>query len=81
MLCAPTLGVRSKVPTVEMLARDPLAILRARCCTGPLRAHMTLCTQLGLDPPVRHEVRHWLSVVALVSRRTGYALVPKAMCD
>jgi DNA-binding transcriptional LysR family regulator len=38
-----------------------------------------LSKRLGLDPMVRHEVRHWLSVVALVSRGMGIALVPKAL--
>ena len=42
---------------------------------------MGLCGQLGLHPQVRHEVRHWLSVVALVSRGAGYALVPQAMTE
>ena len=40
-----------------------------------------LCTQLGLDPLVRHEVRHWLSVVALVAKGMGVALVPRALMD
>ena len=40
-----------------------------------------LCTQLGLDPLVRHEVRHWLSVVALVAKGMGMALVPRALMD
>ena len=33
----------------------------------------------GFRPEVRHEVRHWLSVVSLVSQGMGVALVPDAM--
>lgn len=38
-----------------------------------------ICTDAGLYPEVRHEVRHWLSVVSLVSQGLGVALVPSAL--
>ena len=40
---------------------------------------LALCAELGLQPRVRHEVRHWLSVVALVGRGMGIAVVPDAL--
>ncbi|WP_256462153.1 LysR family transcriptional regulator [Orrella daihaiensis] len=42
---------------------------------------ITLCASLGWNPLVRHEVRHWLSVVALVRQGMGAALVPRALID
>jgi DNA-binding transcriptional LysR family regulator len=38
-----------------------------------------LCEQAGWQAPVEHELRHWLSVVSLVSQGLGVALVPQAM--
>lgn len=40
---------------------------------------LAICTDAGLYPQVRHEVRHWLSVVSLVSQGLGVALVPSAL--
>jgi DNA-binding transcriptional LysR family regulator len=38
-----------------------------------------LCEQAGWMPQVVHELRHWLSVVSLVSQGLGVALVPQAL--
>ena len=40
---------------------------------------LSICADAGFRPEVRHEVRHWLSVVSLVSQGMGVALVPDAM--
>lgn len=40
---------------------------------------LTICADSGFTPEVRHEVRHWMSVVSLVSQGMGVALVPDAM--
>ena len=40
---------------------------------------LSICTQAGFLPEVRHEVRHWLAVVSLVAQGLGVALVPQAM--
>ena len=40
---------------------------------------LTVCHAAGFHPEVRHEVRHWLSVVSLVSQGMGVALVPAAL--
>lgn len=37
------------------------------------------CAEAGFDPKVRHELRHWLSVVALVSQGMGVAIVPETL--
>lgn len=37
------------------------------------------CAEAGFDPKVRHELRHWLSVVALVSQGMGVAIVPEPL--
>jgi DNA-binding transcriptional LysR family regulator len=39
------------------------------------------CEQSGWLPPTVHELRHWLSVVALVAQGQGVALVPQALAQ
>ncbi|GAB2829981.1 LysR substrate-binding domain-containing protein [Comamonas piscis] len=38
-----------------------------------------MCMAHGFSPEVRHEVRHWLSVLSLVSLGQGSAIVPAAL--
>lgn len=40
---------------------------------------LAICSDAGFYPEVRHEVRHWLSVVSLVAQGLGVALVPQAL--
>lgn len=40
---------------------------------------LSMCAQAGFDPEIRYELRHWLSVVSLVSQGLGVALVPAAL--
>ena len=40
---------------------------------------VSLCTGAGFHPDIRYELRHWLSVVSLVSQGLGVALVPEAL--
>lgn len=40
---------------------------------------LSICAGAGYQPEVRHEVRHWLAAVSLVSQDMGVALVPEAL--
>lgn len=40
---------------------------------------LSICANAGFRPEIRHEVRHWLAAVSLVSQGLGIALVPEAM--
>lgn len=80
VLCVPARRAR-RMPALETLAREPLVVFARGVSPDYYERVMGLCAQLGLHPQVRHEVRHWLSVVALVSRGAGYALVPQAMTE
>src|SRR5690606_40391792 len=33
----------------------------------------------GLEPQIRHQVTHWLTIMALVAHGMGVSLVPKAL--
>lgn len=40
---------------------------------------LSLCVTAGFHPVIRHEVRHWLSVAALVSQGLGVSIVPASL--
>lgn len=40
---------------------------------------LAICHSAGFHPDVRHEVRHWMSVVSLVAQGLGVAIVPSAL--
>ncbi|WP_019573107.1 LysR family transcriptional regulator [Curvibacter lanceolatus] len=61
------------------LASEPLVLFSRGASPDYYERVLTLSGQLGLQPRVRHEVRHWLSVVALVGKGMGWALVPQAL--
>ncbi|HSV61049.1 MAG TPA: LysR family transcriptional regulator [Variovorax sp.] len=62
------------------LLRDEPFVLFARSVSPDYHERiLAICADAGFRPEVRHEVRHWLSVVSLVSQGMGVALVPDAM--
>lgn len=63
------------------LAQAPLVIFSRGASPDYYARIVDLCARLGVQPRVRHEVRHWLSVVALVGKGMGFALVPQALAD
>lgn len=40
---------------------------------------LAICTDAGFHPEIRYELRHWLSVISLVSQGMGVALVPAGL--
>lgn len=65
----------------SLIADEPLVLFSRGASPDYYERVLALCSHLGLDPLVRHEVRHWLSVVALVGKGMGVALVPRALVD
>ncbi len=66
---------------VQMLTDTPLVLFSKGASPDYYERVMAACRLLGWQPRVRHEVRHWLSVVALVRKNMGAALVPAALMD
>ena len=81
--CVPAGHVAAGSPVLDaaQLAGAPLVLFSRGASPDYYERVLALCAQLGLDPLVRHEVRHWLSVVALVGKGMGVALVPRALAD
>ncbi len=64
---------------LAQLAGEPLALVSRDVSPDYHDRILALCAQAGWAPQVRHELRHWLSVVSLVSQGMGVALVPEAL--
>lgn len=62
-----------------LLSDEPLVMFSRGASPDYYQRILALCEEQGLQPTVRHEVRHWLSVVSLVSKGMGIALVPSAL--
>lgn len=78
------------LPAGHVLAREPVLALSAlrdaplACISPSVSADyhdriVALCTDAGFVPEIRYALRHWLSVVSLVSQGLGVALVPQAL--
>ncbi len=60
--------------------RDEAFVLFSRHVSPDYHAQIVeLCARAGFYPRVRHELRHWLSVVAAVAQGLGVAVVPAPM--
>ena len=81
--CLPATHPASRMRRLDpaRVAGEPLVLFSRGASPDYYERVLTLSKKLGIDPMVRHEVRHWLSVVALVSRGMGIALVPRALAD
>ena len=65
--------------TLADLQGEPLALVSREVSPDYHDRILSLCAQAGWQPEVRHELRHWLSVVSVVSQGMGVALVPEAL--
>ena len=74
-------AARGKALVPARLKDVPLVLFSRGASPDYYERVVSLCNLIGWDPLVRHEVRHWLSVVALVRKGMGAALVPRALVD
>ena len=72
------LASRRKVPLAAL--KDEALVMFARNSSPDYHERiLSICADAGFRPELRHEARHWLAVVSLVSQGLGVALVPEAM--
>jgi DNA-binding transcriptional LysR family regulator len=74
-------AARGKMLDPKRLKDVPLVLFSRGASPDYYERVVSLCKLMDWDPLVRHEVRHWLSVVALVRKGMGAALVPRALMD
>jgi DNA-binding transcriptional LysR family regulator len=80
-LCLPEGHPRS-IATRATLAdfRDEPFVLFARAFSPTCHDHVvSICVESGFHPKIKHEVRHWLTVMTFVSIGMGISLVPSGL--
>jgi DNA-binding transcriptional LysR family regulator len=70
---------RRRVLAPSELREQPFVLFSRTASPDYHERILSICAAAGFLPEVRHEVRHWLAVVSLVSQGLGVALVPEAM--
>lgn len=72
------LGGEASLP-LALLQGEPFAVVSRTVSPDYHDRILQTCLEAGFYPEIRYELQHWLSVVALVSRGMGVALVPAAL--
>ncbi len=70
---------RKRTLSLSQLQGQPFAVVSRTVSPDYHEQIMAICTGAGFYPEIRYELRHWLSVVSLVSQGMGVALVPAAL--
>lgn len=70
---------RKRSISLQQLQGEPFAVVSRTVSPDYHERILTICTEAGFYPEIRYELRHWLSVVSLVSQGMGVALVPAAL--
>ena len=70
---------RRRSVALSSLREEPFVLFSRSASPDYHERILAICAGAGFRPEVRHEVRHWLSVVSLVSQGMGVALVPSAL--
>ena len=70
---------RKRTLSLPALQGEPFAVVSRTVSPDYHDRILAICTEAGFYPEIRYELRHWLSVVSLVSQGMGVALVPAAL--
>ena len=83
VLCLPKRHVLAKARSIGLsqLPGQSLVVVSRAVSPDYHERILAECELAGWLPPVVHELRHWLSVVALVAQGQGVALVPEALAQ
>lgn len=70
---------RRRRVSLAQLRGEPFAVVSRAVSPDYHERILAICADAGFDPEIRYELRHWLSVVSMVSQGMGVALVPAAL--
>lgn len=81
LLCTPAThpAVSDQAVDLSTLAQDRFVFFARAASPSYYQLLLAICQEAGLMPNIAYEVRHWLSVVSLVSQGMGVAIVPACM--
>ena len=79
--CVPMRHPAAKARTLnlERLKNDEFVLFSRNASPHYFESIMSICAAHGFMPNVKHEVRHWTSVVSFVESGMGVSLVPKTL--
>lgn len=79
--CLPAVHRLAQQATLSLkaLQGEPFAVVSRAVSPDYHERILGICLEAGFHPEIRFELRHWLSVVSLVSQGMGVALVPAAL--
>lgn len=79
--CVPTNHPCASARTLRLsrLAHENFVLFSRNVSPDYFQSIIATCLAAGFMPNVRHEVRHWLSVVSFVANGLGVALVPRTL--
>lgn len=83
-LCAPAAHPAAAWPRVDAadllrLQHEPFLLFSRQVSPDYYESVIAICLEAGFLPKVRFELRHWLTVVAMVASGSGVALVPACL--
>lgn len=70
---------RAQKLTLPMLRHEDFILFSRTASPGYFDRIVSLCVEAGFTPEVRYTVRQWLTVVSMVGRGMGVAIVPQCL--
>ena len=79
--CLPAAHALAGMPSLPLalLKGQPFAVVSRTVSPDYHDRILQTCLDAGFYPEIRYDLQHWLSVVSVVSRAMGVALVPEAL--
>jgi DNA-binding transcriptional LysR family regulator len=81
VLCVPSthrIAGRKRV-AMSSLSGEPFVLFSRAVSPNYYDQVVSICVAAGFHPEITHEARHWLTVLALVSKGMGITLVPRSL--
>jgi DNA-binding transcriptional LysR family regulator len=81
MLCVPSIHPAAGTLRADLtdFAREDFVLFSRAFSPAYYDQVVSLCLAAGFHPEIKHEARHWLTVLACVSRGMGITLVPRSL--
>jgi len=79
--CVPLRHAAATARTIKLdrLKNDEFVLFSRSASPHYFESIVSMCLANGFMPDIRHEVRHWMSVVSFVESGMGVSLVPKTL--
>ncbi len=81
MLCLPEHHPMASVDNLQLadVSKEPFILFARAFSPTYYDQVISICVEAGFHPQVRHEARHWLTVMTCVSRGMGITMVPAGL--